>query len=107
LKTGKKRKGGKEDAEGALVVISPIAGSAKGSVKGRSGAAGSNALVSKRARAAAAAQELPSDLQAYSAAQLRSMCAAQGLLGVLPKSAVKADMIRALETTVFEIEDSD
>jgi hypothetical protein len=52
-----------------------------------------------------AAEDLPSDLQSYSAAQLRSMCAAQGLLGLLPKKAVKSDMVRLLETKVFEIDD--
>lgn len=50
-----------------------------------------------------AAESVPSNYHAYSAAQLKSMCAAQGLLGLLPKNAVKADMIDVLEKTIFDL----
>ena len=63
----------------------------------------SSALVSRGHTAAA--DNLPSDLHSYSVAQLRSMCAAQGLLGVLPKKAVKSDLLRVLNTAVLDIQD--
>lgn len=74
---------------------------------GSSSGAGSKALVRVQKPAASATDSLPSNYHAYSAAQLRSMCAAQGLLGLLPKKAVKVDMIKVLEKTVFEISDDD
>jgi hypothetical protein len=57
------------------------------------------------ARSDASAGDIPSNYQAYSAAQLRSMCASQGLLGLLPKNAVKLDMINVLEKTIYQIDD--
>lgn len=92
----RKRAGTKSDASSALVVSSGASGD-----NGKS--KGSNALVRSTAKAAAAADSVPSNFQSYSAAQLRSMCAAQGLLGMLPKNAVKLDMIEALERTVFDL----
>lgn len=89
-------------AEAALVVIAPGGGR---SANHRRGKGSTEVVVSRDHSRATAAEALPSDLASYSAAQLRSMCAAQGLLGLLPKKAVKSDLIRILETQVFEIED--
>ena len=77
------------------------------SASSSSSGAGSKALVRAQKSAQSASDALPSNYHSYSAAQLRSMCAAQGLLGLLPKKAVKADMIKVLEKTVFEISDDD
>eukprot|EP01032_Pedospumella_encystans_P014651 gene14651-16808_t len=95
-----KRKRSEESTSSALVLsTTQSAGSSSG--------AGSKALVRAQKPAQSASDALPSNYHSYSAAQLRSMCAAQGLLGILPKKAVKADMIKILEKTVFEISDDD
>jgi hypothetical protein len=103
----RKRKADNADAtDQALVVASP--GNKRKNRKSGSekGAAQEDRVVARENSAGtSAAEDLPSDLQSYSAAQLRSMCAAQGLLGLLPKKAVKSDMVRLLETKVFEIDD--
>lgn len=94
-----------QEEESALVAVSSDA--AAGGGKRRKGSRSSSALVEHRGGSNGddAADTLPSNLHAYSAAQLRSMCAAQGRLGLVPKHAVKKDLIAVLEMDVFEIDD--
>lgn len=99
---GKKRS--RNDDNEAATSTALVTSSSKASGK-RSKASSSSLTVHKSARDGAI-DALPSNLHAYSAAQLRSMCAAQGRLGLIPKNAVKADLIAVLEKDVYEI-DSD
>jgi hypothetical protein len=103
--SGKRKRGAASTGSSALVVCGANAGDGAGAGAGTEKSSSSSALVRKMARSDASAGDIPSNYQAYSAAQLRSMCASQGLLGLLPKNAVKLDMINVLEKTIYQIDD--
>ena len=48
------------------------------------------------------ADSLPSNLHSLSAPQLRSVCAANGLLHLLPKNASKSEILEIIESEVYD-----